>query len=74
MATEETKDTTPKDHQNGDHVDHDEISKGNTPTEHKKDDEERVDTVVPDNDSGIPGPPSDEESSNKNEGPANENL
>jgi|GEM_PF-2671677 len=72
MATEETKDTSHKDPQNADHVDHDEISKGNTPTEHKKDDEERVDTVVPDNDSGIPGPPSDEKSSEKDEEPTKE--
>lgn len=70
MSTEETKDTT----QNSDHVDHDEISKGNTPTEHKKEDEERVDTVVPDNDSGIPGPPNEEDSSNKDGGPSEENL
>jgi hypothetical protein len=70
MSTEETKDTSPQ----NEHVDHDEISKGNTPTEHTEDDEHRVDTVVPDNDSGIPGPPSEKDSSNKDGGPSEENL
>lgn len=67
MSTEETKDNSSKQDLHESTVDHDEISKGNTPTEHKKEDEERVDTVVPDNDSGIPGPPSDETSSDKDE-------
>jgi hypothetical protein len=33
------------------------LEKGDTPTNQKKPDEERVRTVVPDNDSGEPGPP-----------------
>ncbi|QJD97485.1 hypothetical protein HH214_17200 [Mucilaginibacter robiniae] len=47
--------------------------KGETPTEQNKPDNTRVDTVVPDNDSGDPGPSTDQ-SSNKGQGPANENL
>lgn len=70
MSTEETKNTS---HQS-EHVDHDEIKKGNTPTEHTKEDDERVDTVVPDNDSGIPGPPDGEDSSNTDGDPSEENL
>lgn len=77
MATENNpngnKDTSPKNDQLGENAGDSELSKGNTPTEHTKDDEQRVDTVVPDNDSGAPGPPS-EDSSNKGEGPSNENL
>jgi hypothetical protein len=48
--------------------------KGTTPTEHTKEDDTLVDTVVPDNDSGAPGQPSTEDSSNKDGGPAEENL
>jgi len=55
-----------------------ELSKGSTPNVQNKPDEERVDTVTPDNDNGTPGPstetPASEESSNKGQGPANENL
>ncbi|WP_295771023.1 hypothetical protein [uncultured Mucilaginibacter sp.] len=74
MSTEENKNIDPHEDQLGENTGDSSLEKGNTPTEHTKDDEHRVDTVVPDNDSGVPGPPSDEESSNKNEGPANEDL
>jgi hypothetical protein len=77
MATENTQngseDTNPKNDQLGENAGDSELSKGNTPTEHNQEDDERVDTVVPDNDNGVPGPPS-EESSNKGQGPSNENL
>lgn len=36
------------------------VTKGNTPTEQKKPDDERIKTVTPDNDSGDPGPPAEE--------------
>lgn len=52
-----------------------ELSKGGTPDVQNKPDEDRVDTVVPNNDSGTPGP-STEETSNKDPqgGPSTENL
>ncbi|WP_462265750.1 hypothetical protein [Mucilaginibacter sp.] len=50
-----------------------ELSKGSHATEQNKPDDTRVDTVVPDNDNGAPGP-STEESSNKGQGPSGENL
>jgi hypothetical protein len=36
------------------------VTKGNTPTEQRGDDDQRVHTVTPDNDSGDPGPPAEE--------------
>lgn len=50
-----------------------ELSKGSTPDVQNKPDEDRVDTVTPNNDSGTPGP-STEETSNKDGGPSEENL
>ena len=56
------------------------LSKGNQPTEQDKPDDVRVDTVTPDNDSGDPGPSTDkgatadQDTSNKGQGPAGENL
>jgi len=74
MATENNKGPEPDNDDLGENAGDSELSKGNTPTEQNKPDDTRVDTVAPDNDSGIPGSPNDESSSNKNEGPANENL
>ncbi|GAA4915520.1 hypothetical protein GCM10023313_18770 [Mucilaginibacter defluvii] len=37
------------------------LTKGNQPTEQKKPDDDLVHTVAPDNDSGIPGPPAEEQ-------------
>ncbi|MBS7565274.1 hypothetical protein KHS38_12745 [Mucilaginibacter sp. Bleaf8] len=52
-----------------------ELSKGNTPNVQNKPDDTRVDTVTPDNDSGTPGPSTDETSNKPSDGgPANENL
>ncbi|MBE9583816.1 hypothetical protein IM792_05100 [Mucilaginibacter sp. JRF] len=42
------------------------LAKGNQPTEQKKDDDERVHTVTPDNDSGDPGPPVEERTKTDN--------
>ena len=71
MAT----DNTPiDDDQLGENAGDSELSKGSTSTEHTKEDDTRVDTVVPDNDSGAPGPPNEEDSSNKDGGPSEENL
>lgn len=50
------------------------LEKGEQPTEQKKPDAERVPTVTPDNDSGDPSPPKQENTSNKGQGPAGENL
>jgi hypothetical protein len=50
------------------------LEKGEQPTDQKKPDKERVPTVTPDNDNGDPGPPAEESSSNKDGGPAQENL
>jgi hypothetical protein len=50
-----------------------ELSKEATPNVQNKPDEVRVDTVTPGNDNGTPETPS-EDSSNKGQGPANENL
>lgn len=51
------------------------LEKGAQPTEQNKPDAERVPTVTPDNDSGDPTPPKKEENtSNKGQGPAGENL
>jgi hypothetical protein len=77
--------TDPKEDQLGENVGGDTgLDKGTLPTEHKKEDDERVHTVVPDNDSGIPGPPNegdkadsageDSEASNKDGGPSKEDL
>ncbi|MDB5111234.1 MAG: hypothetical protein JWR67_2348 [Mucilaginibacter sp.] len=49
------------------------LAKEDKPIEQNKEDEKRVPTVTPGNDSGDPGAP-DEDTSNKNEGPAKENL
>jgi hypothetical protein len=54
-------------------TDADESQKGGEPNVQDKPDNTRVETVVPDNDSGDPGP-STEESSNKGQGPSGENL
>ncbi|GAA4313077.1 hypothetical protein GCM10023149_08680 [Mucilaginibacter gynuensis] len=67
------------DQSNSEPGEHD-LAKGNQPTEQKKDDDERIHTVTPDNDSGDPGPPVEERSasattaSNKDAGPKGENL
>ncbi|MDB5115788.1 MAG: hypothetical protein JWQ79_1280 [Mucilaginibacter sp.] len=51
------------------------LEKGEQPTEQEKPDSERVETVTPDNENGDPGPPDEEENtSNKGQGPAGENL
>lgn len=50
------------------------LEKGEQPTNQKKPDKERVPTVTPDNDNGDPGPPADDNSTNKDGGPAKENL
>ena len=50
------------------------LAKGNQPNVQKKPDNERVKTVTPDNDSGDPGPPVEERTSNKKQGPKGENL
>jgi hypothetical protein len=50
------------------------LEKGKQPTDQKNPDKERVPTVTPDNDNGNPGPPAEESSSNKDGGPAQENL
>ena len=49
------------------------LEKGKQPTVQDKPDAKRVKTVIPDNDSGKPGP-SVEKSSNVGQGPAVENL
>lgn len=85
MSTENTQDPNEETKGQNDNTGNDgigenagdsELSKGNTPTVQNKPDDTRVDTVAPDNDSGIPGTPSNDESSNKpsDGGPANENL
>jgi hypothetical protein len=60
-----------------DSVDQD-LNKGKQPEEQNKPDDNRVKTVVPDNDSGKPGKPqaqdSNQDSSNKDAGPSGENL
>ncbi len=76
MSVQENQNTDPKEDQLGENSGDSELTKGTTPTEHKKEDDIRVDTVVPDNDSGVPGPPKEEQedSSNKDGGPSEENL
>ena len=47
---------------NKQHLDTDpDLAKGNQPNVQNKKDDERVHTVTPDNDSGAPGPPADEQ-------------
>jgi len=46
------------------------LEKGSQPTEQKKADDVRVPTVTPDNDSGDPGPPAEDER-NKDSGKEN---
>jgi hypothetical protein len=48
--------------------------KGKQPEVQDKQDEQRVKTVTPDNENGDPGPPADQESSNKGKGPKGEDL
>jgi hypothetical protein len=55
-------------------TDADELYKGGEPNVQDKPDDTRVETVVPDNDSGDPGPSSEQNSSNKGQGPSGENL
>jgi hypothetical protein len=43
------------------------VTKGNTPTEQHSDDDERIHTVTPDNDSGDPGPPAEERDAGESE-------
>ncbi len=50
------------------------LAKGKQQTVQNKPDEVRVPTIVPDNDNGVPGPSSEEKSSNKGQGPVGENL
>ena len=73
MATDSTPKDNEHDDQIGENAGDSALSKGSLPTEHTKEDDKRVDTVVPDNDNGEPGP-STEESSNVDGGPAGENL
>jgi hypothetical protein len=63
----------------GENTGTDDLSKGSEPNVQDNPDDTRVETVVPDNDSGDPGPSTeqgstDENSSNKGQGPAVENL
>jgi len=51
-----------------------ELAKGNEPNVQDNPDDTRVETVVPDNDSGDPGPSTEENASNKGQGPSGENL
>ena len=64
--------------QNGGHQQNNDESlrKGDLPTDQNKEDKQRPETVVPDNDSGDPGAPDPKESSssNKGQGPKGENL
>ncbi|MBB5394825.1 hypothetical protein [Mucilaginibacter sp. AK015] len=55
-------------------TDSDELDKGGEPNVQDKPDDTRVKTVVPDNDNGGPGPSTEENSSNKGQGPSGENL
>jgi hypothetical protein len=55
-------------------TDENELAKGDEPNVQDKPDDTRVETVVPDNDSGGPGPSTEENSSNKGQGPSGENL
>ncbi|HWZ14758.1 MAG TPA: hypothetical protein VNW95_05925 [Mucilaginibacter sp.] len=50
------------------------LEKGSQPTVQNKPDDKRIPTIVPDNDSGKPGPSDQKNSSNKGQGPAGENL
>ena len=74
MSTENTPKGNEDNDQLGENAGDSALSKGATPTEHNKPDEERVDTVVPDNDNGTPGAPAGEDSSNTDGGPSEENL
>jgi hypothetical protein len=55
-------------------TDADELDKGDGPNVQDKPDDTRVETVVPGNDNGDPGPSSEQNSSNKGQGPSGENL
>jgi hypothetical protein len=50
------------------------LQKGTQAGEQNKSDRPRVKTVTPDNDNGDPGAPAQKDSSNKDKGPAGENL
>lgn len=63
----------------GENTDNAAIKKGNEPNVQDKPDGPRVKTVTPDNDSGDPGPSTEQPSSgsdasNKGKGPSGENL
>ncbi|RVU03115.1 hypothetical protein EOD41_04050 [Mucilaginibacter limnophilus] len=75
MNTEnQNENTDPREDQIGEN-DGGNLAKGDQPTEQTQPDDERVETVTPDNDSGDPGPPVEErDSSNKDGGPKEENL
>lgn len=50
------------------------LQKGTQAGEQSKPDSPRVKTITPDNDNGEPGAPVQQDSSNKDKGPAGENL
>ena len=50
------------------------LEQGEQPAKQSKPDAQSVETVVSDNENGDPGPPEEENSSNKDQGPAGENL
>ncbi|WP_143822960.1 hypothetical protein [Mucilaginibacter sp. MD40] len=55
-------------------TDDNELDKSEVTSVQDKPDDTRVKTVVPGNDNGEPGAPTDENSSNKGQGPSGENL
>lgn len=55
-------------------TDENELAKGQEPNVQNNPDDTRVETVVPDNDSGDAGPSTEQGSSNKGQGPSGENL
>jgi hypothetical protein len=71
--TTQNEDTSANGDQMGENAGDSAIEKGSEPNVQNKPDDTRVETVVPDNDSGDPGP-STEDSSNTDGGPSEENL
>ncbi|WP_158827966.1 hypothetical protein [Mucilaginibacter lacusdianchii] len=77
MATENPngQNDDPKNDNIGENAGDSQLSKGSTPNVQDKPDDTRVDTVTPDNDSGTPGPSTDESSNKQSDGgPSTENL
>lgn len=66
--------TTAGDDTIGENADNAAIKKGDEPNVQDNPDGPRVTTVTPDNDSGDPGPSTEQPSSNKGQGPSGENL